>query len=49
LRSHFGWNPIGKVEKQAELLRNLEGVQEALARRHGLNTADFPPVHHFKR
>eukprot|EP00613_Pedinella_sp_CCMP2098_P071940 CAMPEP_0171911564 /NCGR_PEP_ID=MMETSP0993-20121228/10376_1 /TAXON_ID=483369 /ORGANISM="non described non described, Strain CCMP2098" /LENGTH=486 /DNA_ID=CAMNT_0012545105 /DNA_START=85 /DNA_END=1545 /DNA_ORIENTATION=+ len=49
LRGEFGWVPLGQDSKQGELLRGLEGLQLGLARKHGLNAADFSDANHFKR
>jgi len=47
LSDQFGW--VGKSDKQAELLKSLELIYADLARRHGLNVADFPDPANFRR
>lgn len=47
LSSQFGW--IKKGETQKKLLKGLEGIYADLARRHGLNVADFPDPDNFRR
>eukprot|EP01047_Picozoa_sp_COSAG01_P041342 COSAG01_NODE_3541_length_5957_cov_20.029020_5_plen_88_part_00 len=47
LAEQFGW--IGKADAQNNLLLGLEHTYGSLARRHGLNAADFPDADNFRR
>ena len=47
LKGQFGW--LGKAETQSNLLADLENIYADLARRHGLNAADFPDASNFRR
>ena len=49
MSNQFSWLSMGKADTQLNLLAGLETLYKELARKHGLNSADFPDADAFRR